>query len=252
MIKNKPEDELRGRCDMLFCMIQFKVTETEQEHNYLYYDHRNKRIDLKQCAHVKLLTENILSLIMINGGIITMRVPYIWLLLLPKWIAYLRQVPLWQVMPMKTLTPQSWAKKRVIGMDRDQWDLIYLRLTDCKTLHYFADEMRREEPLGSVDVAQDVTRVENTLRIGPWMLKFETVSLCRAWKRILVYTEEPEDLEVPKIGSISSKLENKRMIDAARRKHLRRKSIGDEWDESDEDEELLHMERVIRLLKNEK
>jgi hypothetical protein len=248
MITNKPEEELRGRCDMLFCMIQFKVTEAELIDDRLYYDHMNKHIALKRCAHVKYVTKNVITLVMTNGGLITMRVPYDWLIMLPRWIAYIRQIPLWQVTPSKSFDAQSWAKKQVNGLEH-QWNLVYLRYCpDTGVLMYYADEMRREEPLGQINV-QHTEQVDNVLKIGHWRLKFETVSLCKAWKRTLKFKEDKPKNVSPRS---SNKLDDKRLIDAARNRYVgrgrRRQSIGDEWEDSDEDEEAAHFERVMELL----
>lgn len=185
MISNKPEEELEGRCDLMFCSIQFKVTEMEQIGDHLCYDHAKKRIKLRRCAHVKYLEDNTIALHMQNNVVITMRVPYPWLNLLPQWVAYLRQVPLWQITPMKTLSPQSWAKKKVSGF-QNKWDVVYLRYRPtCGILDYYGDEALREDPLGSLAV-EATHRTETTLTMGKWIFRFETVLLCRAWQKTLV------------------------------------------------------------------
>lgn len=199
MITNKPEEELRGRCDLMFCSIQFKVTEMEQLGDRLHYDHMNKCIKLRRCAHVKYLSENIISLVMQTSLVITMRVPYPWLTLLPQWVAYLRQVPLWQITPMKTLPAQSWAKKKVSGL-QNEWDVVYLRYRpDCGVLDYYGDEVFREDPLGSLAV-EATERIENTLKMGKWTLRFETVLLCKAWQSTLRF--QRQSLPPPRRKSI--------------------------------------------------
>ena len=98
---------------------------------------------------------------------------------------------------------------------------------------YYADEMKREEPLGQINV-QTTERLDNVLKIGHWTLKFETLALCKAWKKTLVYKEDK-----PK----QSQHNRKRYV------RRRRQSIGDQWEDSEEDEETAHFERVMELLK---
>jgi len=145
------------------------------------------------------------------------------------------------VTPTKSANAQSWAKKQV---QDEWWDLVYLRYcADIGVLQYYADERKREEPLGEIRI-QETERTDNVLRMGAWTLKFETKALCKAWKHVLVVKQEEEEFAVRRP---SDKLDNQRLIDAARKRHRRRKSIGEEWED---DEEALHFERVMELLKS--
>ena len=242
MLTSKPEKELCGQCDMLFCMINFKVIWVEHAgDDTIYYDHRNKHISLKKCAHVRVLEEepSVVFITMINESFITLRTPTIdWPTLLIQWISYIRQIPQWQISPDAQLgSPQSWAKMRA---DKEPWELVYLKM-DHKRMRIYSNE----NPMGSL-VVQQLQRDERKVQIGIWTFKFETCKLARAWFRLLsrLSPETPRKL-------VSAKREGQKLIDTARQRNLRyrRNSIGDEWEDSEEDEEAAYLERVMQILR---
>lgn len=236
-LNSKPERELSGTCAMLCLMVEFKIIKVEQQGHKLLYDHGSKSISLKKCSHVRQLSDTVLVITMINGTFITLRVPEFWMELLPLWIVYIRQLPLYQVNFSKG-PPCSFAYKS----NR----LVLLTLN--------GQQLDINEGEDSMTVRKCI-RTANVIRIGPWILEFETSILAKRWHKVLLLETAPAPpLNVPDEGNVdleefnaSSKLENQRLIEKYRK--TRRKSI-DEWEDSDEEEAHFHL--VMEFLSKHK
>lgn len=233
MINTRPSEELSGTCDLLYLMIQFKIIHVEQLGERLYYDNQQRHITLKKCAHVRSVTEDILMIHMKNDSFITLRTPKYWHTLLPYWISYIRQIPLWQVILRVPYPPMSYAIK-----------------SGNRVLLALRDNFLEFDGKDAMELKQAVRRSGRILRMGPWILEFETLTLAKAWERALEKAKEQDMLEIPEEGDVSlehvqgsSKLENQRLIDKYRK--IRRKSV-DEWEDSDEEE--AHFQRVMEFI----
>jgi len=254
MITNRPDVKLNGECDLLYMMIQFKSITIEHINNKLYYDNRNRCISLNRCAHFKVLTSNVVMIYMNNNTFISLRVPPQWITYFPQWIAYIRQIPMWQIMRLNADSQaMSWALKE--SPIQNDWNRVFLRFDeDVGVLKYFANEMS-DEPLGQLN-AQHVFRNEHLLKMGTWSFKFETRQLAKKWENVLLTSSDV--LEMPNKGDAglddmrgSSKREDQRLIDAVRAKELKklkRRSL-DGWEDDEEEDEEDHLARVMDFLK---
>jgi hypothetical protein len=172
------------------------------------------RLDLRQCAHVRVVGQDFILHLAAASAFaptITLRcstrsMATQWGQLLPAWVCFARQVPLWQVLAIvgdnrsavRSGPPliETWAHKK---SPLDEWDRVYLTAyrrhgpgAEQLLLEYrhvpttILDDTEPSTALGALPFTQycparsKLTSGGTLLCIGPWTLQFETVILARA------------------------------------------------------------------------
>jgi hypothetical protein len=230
------------------------------------------RLDLRQCAHVRVVGQDfILHLAKAEAfaTTITLRcstrsMAAQWGQLLPAWVCFARQIPLWQVLAIVSDNRfavrsgpliETWAHKK---SPLDEWDRVYLTAyrREQLLLEYrhvpttILDDTEPSTALGALPFTQycparsKLTGGGGTLLcIGPWTLQFETVILARAVHDALNKLTL-ESVPVPQVKLIVApaptrlqRLQYNRMSGVAlikrgkkvTQKHQRSRSLGDDY-----------------------
>lgn len=170
----RPNVTLSGHCSIGFAFYYVKHC-----NNQLIYN--DFVISLEECNHIAFLEFDSIILSMKDGNKINLKpVEYKkWKRYLPKWIRYIRHVPLWQIIiELIADIPMSWGLLKLSDTSIN----VLLCLIGPR-FHYYK-HYNDKIPMASIDVAK-AKYVDNTLIMDGWEISFETKELGDKWEREL-------------------------------------------------------------------